>query len=219
MVLLTLDPKVLSNSVVFHSVQQLLISCTNSSLALLFNDFLKFLTLHIHRCIIGCLWLGTWCLFLLVVIVHVLLVLVAWEDHAHKRRSGIDSSVRSEPVEQRSDFSLGLDVALSVVHLWHLEAHLHPLDQSITLLLCGWIAQLRKLLLALLIELDSLRDIECVGPEETIDLLLKLGDVLLPEGLLKDLRREDHHGLVEVSVMLLVRKDLRLELHERVDVA
>mmetsp|Transcript_4744 Transcript_4744/g.8113 ORF Transcript_4744/g.8113 Transcript_4744/m.8113 type:complete len:203 (+) Transcript_4744:286-894(+) len=125
----------------------------------------------------------------------------------------------SEAVEQGPDLRLGSQVALPVILLGHLEPHLHPLKDLLVVLLGPGLLQLGELLLASLVELHPLTDVEGVGPEEPADLLLQLGHVLLVEGWLEDLAGEYHHGLVEVAVGLLVGEDARLELHEAVDVA
>ena len=88
----------------------------------------------------------------------------------------------SEPIEEWSDLRLGLDVALSVVDFGHFETHFHSLDQIIWLFFGSRIAQLREFFLAFFVKLDTLRNIERIGSEKTIDLLLEFGDVFLSEG-------------------------------------
>ena len=96
--------------------------------------------------------------------------------------------MRSEAAEQWPNLVLGPQIRLSVVLLGHLKAHLHPFEQLIISLLGTSLVQARELILPLLVELHPLRDIEGVRPEESIDLLLKLGHVFLVEGGLEHLR-------------------------------
>jgi len=96
--------------------------------------------------------------------------------------------MRSEAAEQWPNLVLGPQIRLSVVLLGHLKAHLHPFEQLIISLLGTSLVQARELILPLLVELHTLRDIEGVRPEKSIDLLLKLGHVLLVEGGLEHLR-------------------------------
>ena len=74
---------------------------------------------------------------------------------------------------------------------------------------------MRVFFLSLLVELHSLRNVESIRPEQPVDLVLQLENVVFLKSILQHLRREDHHGLVEVLVCFLVCQNFGLELHKR----
>jgi len=67
--------------------------------------------------------------------------------------------------------------------------------------------------------LISLGRIEGRGAEKSADLILQFGDLVLFKGVREHLACEQHHVLVEILVLLLVRQNLGLELHKRSAVA
>ena len=70
--------------------------------------------------------------------------------------------MRSKPVKQRSDLSLGPEIALPIIFLGHLLSQLHSLEEISVGVLGTRLFKLRVLLLSLLVELDPLRNVESV---------------------------------------------------------
>jgi hypothetical protein len=89
-------------------------------------------------------------------------ILKTGEDHGYKRRPRLHCSMWSQPIEQRPDFSLGLQIALPIILFGHFEAHFHPLDQLLWSFFGSWLLELGVLLLSGLVELHSLGDVEGV---------------------------------------------------------
>lgn len=69
-----------------------------------------------------------------------------------------------------------------------------------------------------LIILCSLWDIKSIWPKKSIYFFLQLWNITFIKSCLQNLSAKDHHGLIEISVLFLVCKDFRFELHERMGV-
>ena len=94
---------------------------------LLLDYLLQLSTLHIHGVASGPRLVGV--LFCDILIGEDIgLIFEAGKDHGNERRSRVEGTMWCEPVEQRSDFSFGSQIALSVTFLGHLESHLHSFD-------------------------------------------------------------------------------------------
>ena len=117
--------------------------------------------------------------------------------------------MRGKSVKQRSDFSFGSEIALSIALLRYFESRLHSLQDLFRIIGLIWssLLQLRVLLFPGFVPLNSSRQVECVRSEKSIDLFLELWDISLVESCLEDLGGEDHHSLVEVPVGFLIGKD------------
>ena len=146
------------------------------------------------------------------------LIFLTWENQGYERWASFDSSVRSKSVKQWANFSLRSNIALALALFWHLEAHFHPSNQLIRLLLANWVAQLWILSLLLLIDVKALWDIESIWTEKSVDFLFKFWYLLLFESILKYLGAENEHGLIKVPVILLIGNNFGFELHVRMDV-
>ena len=68
----------------------------------------------------------------------------------------------SQTGEQGSDFTLGLQIALTIIFLGNLEPKLHALDELLGSFFGPWLFKLGILLLPGLLKLDPLRNIESI---------------------------------------------------------
>lgn len=95
------------------------------------------------------------------------------------------------------------------------EPHFQSFNHLFIALFWRCIFELWVFLLARFIKLYSLTDVECIWSEQPVDLFFKFRYVTLIKSILQHFGREYHKSLIKILILLLIRQDLRLELHER----
>lgn len=140
-------------------------------------------------------------------------VLKRGEHYWDQRRTRLDGTVRGQTVEERPDFTLGLQVALSSALFRDLDAELHTLDELLGRLFRLGILEAFILLFPSLSNLNPFWNVKGVRPEESIDLRFQFWYILLIKCRLEHFSTEHHHRFIEISVSLLISENFRFELH------